>query len=146
MVLKNYNHTQNIKQFEEQLKEKYNNTIALENAAQSYEAKGDYDKAIELYTKVLNITENTAYVLHDRAMVYSKQDEYTKAIADMNEAMRMNPDETDFIAQCFNDRGVIYFHSGQYEKSWEDVKKALEMGYDVHPGFIAALKKKGYSK
>lgn len=68
------------------------------------------------------------------------------AISDLSKAMEMNPNEKDFIAQCYNDRGNTYYDAGQYEKSWQDVQKALELGYKVHPGFIEALKSKGYSK
>jgi stress-induced-phosphoprotein 1 len=112
--------------------------------AHAYEAKGDYDKAIELYTKALKISKNPSYVLHDRGMAYAQNDKCDEAISDMKKAMEMNPDEKGFIAQCYNDRGVIYFHSGQYEKSWQDVQKALDMGYGVHPDFLEALKRKGY--
>ena len=79
-------------------------------------------------------------------MVYEKSKEYDKAIQDLNKAMEMNPDEKDFIAQCYNDRGVVYFHGGQFDKSWQDVSKALEMGYRVHPGFLAALEERGYKR
>jgi tetratricopeptide (TPR) repeat protein len=145
IISKNQYHKQRIEEIENQLEKKPNDSIALENMAQAYEAKGDYDKAIELFTKALDITENPSYVLHDRGMAYAKNNEYDKAISDMNKAMEMNPVEKDFIAQCYNDRGVIYFHYGQYEKSWQDVQKALEMDYSVHPDFLEALKSKGYS-
>ena len=121
-------------------------SLALENQALAYDAKGNYDKAIELFNKALEITSNPAYVIHDRGMTYINKKEYGKAISDLSKAMKMNPNEEEFIAQCYNDRGVAYFHSGQYEKSWSDVQIALAMGYRVHPGFLVALKNKGYSK
>ncbi|UCC95404.1 MAG: tetratricopeptide repeat protein [Candidatus Omnitrophota bacterium] len=127
----------------------YSNMIKankIESDAIAHAQQGNYDKAIELYNKALNITLNPAYVIHDRGMAYAEKGEYSKCIDDITKAMELNPNEIEFIAQCYNDRGVAYFHSGQYEKSWQDVQKALDMNYNVHPGFLAALKSKGYSK
>ena len=118
----------------------------IENEANSYDDKGNYDKAIELYSEALEITANPAYVIHDRGMAYLHKGEFDKAISDLNKAMEMSPNEKDFMAQCYNDRGNAYYDFGQYEKSWQDVQKAIELGYKVHPVFIAALKSKGYSK
>ncbi len=145
-ISKNQFYTQNIKQQEEELSKDPVNSLTIERMAQSYDAKGNYNKAIELFTQALEITENPSYVMHDRGMTYSKNKEYNKAISDISKAMELNPDEKDFIAQCYNDRGVIYFYSGEYDKSWSDVQIALNMGYNVHPGFLAALKSKGYSQ
>lgn len=70
--------------------------------------------------------------------------ESAKAVADLTQALQMDTNETGFIAQCYNDRAVVYFRSGQYRQSWQDVEQALELGYQVHPGFLAELEKKGY--
>ncbi|MEI8348901.1 MAG: tetratricopeptide repeat protein [Candidatus Omnitrophota bacterium] len=118
----------------------------IESKANTYADKGDFDKAIELYNEASKITPNPAYVIHDRGMAYLHKGEFDKAISDLSKAMEMSPNEKDFIAQCYNDRGNAYYDSEQYEKSWQDVQKAIELGYKVHPGFIAALKSKGYSK
>lgn len=118
----------------------------IENKANATDSRGDYDEAIELYSQALKITPNPAYVIHDRGMAYLHKGEFDKSISDFSKAMEMNPNEKDFVAQCYNDRGNAYYDAGQYEKSWQDVQKAIELGYKVHPGFIGALKSKGYSK
>lgn len=118
----------------------------IEDRANRYASEGNYDKALELYNEALCVTAHPAYVMHDRGMAYVNKGGFEKAISDFNKAMEMNQNEKNFVAQCHNDRGVAYFHSGQYEKSWQDVKKAIELGYQVHPGFLAALKSKGYSQ
>ena len=118
----------------------------IENKANAADSRGDYGGAIELYNQALEITPNPAYVIHDRGMAYLHKGEFDKSISDLSKAMEMSPNEKDFIAQCYNDRGNAYYDAGQYEKSWQDVQKAIELGYKVHPGFIAALKSKGYSK
>lgn len=118
----------------------------IENEAIANAEKGNYDKAIKLYSEALKITDTPAYVMHDRGLAYMRKGESDKAIIDFTKAMELNPDEIDFIAQSYNDRGNAYYDKGEYNKSWQDVQKALDMGYRVHPGFLAALKSKGYSK
>ena len=145
-VSKNVYYNQIIEKCNQEVKNNPNDSIPLEKKAAAYGKLGDYEKAIELFTEALKITPKPAYVIHDRGMVYEKSKEYDKAIQDLNKAMEMNPDEKDFIAQCYNDRGVVYFHGGQFDKSWQDVSKALEMGYRVHPGFLAALEERGYKR
>lgn len=119
-------------------------SLALERMAIAYSEKGEYAKAIELFNKALEITNDPAYVLHDRGSAYAGAQSYELAIADYTKAMEMKPEEKDFVAQCYNDRGVAYFKFGKYQESYNDVMKAMEMGYRVHPGFIAALKEKGF--
>jgi len=118
----------------------------IEDKANHYASEGNYDKALELYNEALKITANPAYVIHDRGMAYVNKGEFEKAISDFNKALAINPDEKSFVAQCHNDRAVAYFHAKQYKESWQDVQKAIELGYQVHPGFLAALKSKGYAQ
>ena len=120
------------------------NSQAIGRQAIAYKKMGQFNKAVELYTQALKITPNPAYVFHDRAMSYTELREFNKAFEDFNKAMSLRPNQKEFIAQCYNDRGVAYYKSGQYEKSCDDVKKAIEMGYQVHPGFVAALKQEGF--
>jgi len=119
-------------------------STAREAKANAYADLGDYDKAIALYNEALATTATPAYVLHDRGMAYMGKGEYAKAVADLTQALQINPNEKEFVAQGYNDRAVVYFRSGQYAQSRQDVEKALELGYQVHPGFLAELEKKGY--
>lgn len=143
---KNKKIKQGMNRYDEQLKTNSEDSVALENKAQLYAQKGQYDKAIQIFTEALEITKNPSYVVHDRGLAYMRKGASEKAIIDFNRAMELNPDEKDFIAQCYNDRGNAYYDKGEYDKSWQDVQRAVEMGYSVHPGFIASLKSKGYSK
>ncbi len=139
-------HSQNIKNLQDEVNKNPDDSLALERMAQSYEHSGNYDKAIELYNQALKITKNPSYVIHDRGLAYMKKGDFDLSIADFTKAMESNQEEKDFIAQSYNDRGNAYYYKGEYDKSWQDVQKALEMGYNVHSGFLAALKNKGYSK
>jgi len=136
--------TQHMADLDAEIARKPTDSTALEAKANAYADLGDYDNAVALYNEALAITATPAYVLHDRGMAYMGKGEAAKAMADLTQALQMNPNEKGFVAQCYNDRAVIYFRSGQYAESWHDVEKARELGYQVHPGFLAELEKKGY--
>lgn len=99
-------------------------------------------RAIEMFDKSLSLNPNNENVYLNRSHAYEQLEDFKQAIADSTKAIEINPNN----AQAYNDRGAFYFHSGQYEKSWADAQKAQDMGYEVHPGFLAALKSKGYSE
>ena len=136
--------TQRIAEMDAEIARNPTDSTALGAKANTYADLGDYDKAIALYGEALAMTAAPAYVLHDRGMAYLGKGEYAKAVADLTQALQMNTGEKDFVAQCYNDRAVIYFRSGQYVQSWQDVEKALDLGYQVHPGFLAEMERKGY--
>ena len=135
-------HRQRIADMDAEIARNPTDSTAVEATANSYAALGDYNKAIELYSKALEITATPAYVLHDRGMAYMGKGEDAKAVADLTQALQMKTNEKWFFAQCYNDRAVVYFRSGQYAQSWQDVQKARELGYRVRPGFLAELEKK----
>ncbi|MCX5704527.1 MAG: tetratricopeptide repeat protein [Candidatus Omnitrophica bacterium] len=137
-------YNQQAKNAEKALAENPKDSMALERMAIAYSENGEYTKAIELFNKALEITTEPANVIHDRGSAYAGAQSYELAIADYTKAMEMKPDQNDFVAQCYNDRGVAYFKFRKYQESYSDVIKAMEMGYQVHPGFIAALEGKGF--
>ena len=144
IVGRNAYYNQQAKNAEKALAGNPKDSMALERMATAYSEKGEYAKAIEFFNKALEITKDSAYVIHDRGSAYAGAQSYELAIADFTKAMEMKPDQKDFVAQCYNDRGVAYFKFGKYQESYNDVMKAMEMGYRVHPGFIAALEGKGF--
>jgi len=75
--------------------------------------------------------------LFGRGLSYAKKGEYDRAIADYPKAIEMNPRDT----LAYNNRGIAYYYKGEYNKAWEDVHKAQSLGYQVHPGFLKALRK-----
>jgi tetratricopeptide (TPR) repeat protein len=141
---RNIYYDQQAKNAEKTSAENPKDSIALERMAIAYSEKGEYAKAIELFDKALEITTDPAYVIHDRGSAYAEARSYDLAIADYTKAMELKPDEKDFVAQCYNDRAVAYFKFGKHQESYNDVVKALQMGYQVHPGFLAALEEKGF--
>lgn len=67
-----------------------------------------------------------AYVSRGLARQRSKEDD--NAISDFNEAIRINPSNT----QAFNARGNSYLSLGQYDRAIEDYRQAIEL----NPKFV----------
>ncbi|MGB2808363.1 MAG: tetratricopeptide repeat protein [Sedimentisphaerales bacterium] len=51
-------------------------------------------------------------------------------------AVEINPK----LAVAYSNRAVVYCKKEEYDKAWEDVHKAQSLGYQVHPGFLKALR------
>src|SRR4051812_28071090 len=65
---------------------------------------GDYDAAISLYTDVIKTNPKAAFAYHGRALAYRFKKEDTKALADFDQAIRLNP-----LAIFFYNRGVARY-------------------------------------
>jgi tetratricopeptide (TPR) repeat protein len=74
---------------------------------------------------------------NNRGIAYQKKRQYDKAISDYSKAIEINPRYAD----AYNNRGNAYGEGkGQHDKAWDDVKKAQDLGYQIHPGFLKALR------
>ncbi|MBR3723632.1 MAG: tetratricopeptide repeat protein [Selenomonadaceae bacterium] len=105
--------------------------------ADSYNQKGEYNKAIEEYNKIIAffhkavalipINDVNKYYLCElyeyRAKLYSEYEEYSKAIADYTKAIDYRPDDYSL----YNNRGAAYQNMGDYDKAFLDYQKAVEL-------------------
>ena len=81
-------------------------------------------------------TQDGAGYYYDRGNTYFCQGQYDQAISDYNKAIELNPRD----AGSYNGRGGAYYSKGEYEKAWEDVLKVQSLGFELQPGFLAALR------
>ena len=64
-------------------------------------AEGRLDKAIEDYTKAIELNPQHANAYHNRGLAWSKKGDRDKAIEDYNKAIELNPQYAD----AYNNRG-----------------------------------------
>jgi hypothetical protein len=103
----------------------------------AYLKNREFDQAISLFNKSLEINPKYAEAYETRGMVYSSREQYDEAIADFNKALEIDPR----LAEVYFSRGRAYYFKGEYGKSWEDVKKALDLGYKIPAEFLNNLRR-----
>jgi tetratricopeptide (TPR) repeat protein len=101
---------------------------ALERAY-TYSENGDYDRAIEECTQVIqtdsnNLNRSFAYYL--RGSTYDEKGDTDRAIADFTEALRIGDDE----AGVYFLRGIAYGRKNQVDLSLADLSKAIQLEPD----------------
>ncbi len=102
---------------------------------------GDYESAIELFLKALEIDPET-----DDYMIYSflgnarsKLHLFNDAIADYDKALSLDPksimDYSDWVKNYYN-RGVAKYYLGDMDGACRDWKKSLELGFGPAHDYI----------
>ena len=91
------------------------------------EALAEHDKnphrAIDLYTKVINIDNLNADAYNNRGVLYKQVGHMEEALKDYNKAIELNSNDAD----VFNNRGVLYKQVGRIEEALKDYNKAIEL-------------------
>ena len=111
---------------------------AYNNRGNAYTAKGQYDQAISDYNRAIEIYPRYDAAYYNRGLAYAKgKGQYDRAISDFDKAIELNPR----LAEAYYNRGLSYYFKREYDKAWDDVHKAQALGYQIHPGFLKALRK-----
>jgi hypothetical protein len=95
-----------------------NVTNLIEQANQANDS-GKTDKAIELYTKIIELDPNNPDSRLKLARIYNKKKDFEKAIFHFNEYLKIIPNEADVLYQL----GWCYYSSGGFENK----QKAAEV-------------------
>ena len=85
--------------------------------------KGEYDEAIDEFTKAIEIDPNYAEAYNNRGLAYYYTWEYDLAVADYDKAIEIDPDYAD----AYNNRGNAYADNGQYDLAIADYDRAIEI-------------------
>jgi len=96
---------------------------ALFNEANEVFVDEDYDTALELYSKAIEVAPSCADVYLSRAAVHLKMENYTGAIADANKAIGFDPSNS----KAYLRKGVAAFHMEEYVTA----KAAFEKGQEL---------------
>ena len=99
-----------------------------------YAHKGEYDKAIAIYTKAIELDpEADGYYFRGRA--YEDKGEYDEAIADYTKAIELDPE----FWPAYQARGHTYEDKCEYDKTIADYTKLIEL----KPDFARAYYERG---
>ncbi len=89
--------------------------------------KGDYDSAISLYTKLLDLDPNNksfmATILCNRALCYQKKNKLFNALSDINKSISINSN----YWKAYYRRATINIALKMASKSKDDLQKVLEL-------------------
>jgi tetratricopeptide (TPR) repeat protein len=100
-----------------------NNQSTNTNLCMAYAQSGQYDKAIEEFSKTIALDSNNPVLYNDRSVVYMKLKKYPEAIEDCSKAISLRPD----YALAYRNRAIAYGNIGQHEKEVEDYTKAITL-------------------
>ena len=87
------------------------------------EAVADFRRAIDEYTKAIEIDPKNAYNFNGRAWVYFKAGQAAKGLPDAERALELKPNEPDFLGT----RGNIFEALGRRDEAIADLRRALSI-------------------
>lgn len=92
----------------------------------------NYDQAIMLYTKALELDSSyfTAYI--NRGNSYFEKTEYSKALADANSALLLNSTN----AVPYNNRGLVYKFQGKFDEAVMEYNKAISLNKTYFEAYV----------
>ena len=91
--------------------------ILYNNSGFSYAELGEHEKAIEDYSKAIELNPKNAAVYNNRGISYRKLEEYKKAIEDYSKAIELEPGDAD----AYYNRAYSYRKLGEHEKALDNL-------------------------
>ena len=85
---------------------------------------GNFEKAIEFYTKAISINPKNAKIYNSRGVAYYELKDYASAVNDYTKALSIQPNNLGTIIN----RGVSYSLMKDYVSASQDAKKACKLG------------------
>ena len=117
-------------------RQKRREAAILNNRGLDYRDEGDYDHAIEYFTKAIELHPNYAIAYNNRGGIYSDKGDYDRALEDCNKAIHSSPE----FAQPYSNRGnAIYRDAGEVDLAIKDYDMAIQL----KPDFVKAHYNRG---
>ena len=92
-----------------------------------FSRKKDYSKAINNFTKAIELKEDFADAYYHRGQAYAKESKYEDAIDDFSKAIEIDPEFKDAYFQ----RGNVFFERGFKERARDDYEKIIELDFEI---------------
>lgn len=83
----------------------------------------DPSKAMELYSKIIEIAPNIAEAYNNRGNLRKKMNDLDGALQDYNKAIELNPND----AMSYNNRGILKKDMNDLDGALQDYNKAIEL-------------------
>ena len=119
-----------------------NHTEAMNNAGNILFGKGEFDRAVGLFKKALDIKPNYVDALYNLGAVYLEEKKYEKALGYFERVLSQKSDEPGAL----NSIGIIAHATGDIRKAAEYLEKAVRLVPDnaeIHFNLGIVLIKKG---
>ena len=81
------------------------------------------DKAIEAYSRAIDLNPRAAHAYYNRGNVYHSNGEFGCAITDYTKAIELNPN----LTEAYNNRGNAYIAKGDSGRAIADYNKAIQL-------------------
>jgi tetratricopeptide (TPR) repeat protein len=114
----------------------------------AYHERKDYNKAIEDYTKAIDLDPNYARAYSSRGDAYHCKENYNKAIEDYTKAIALDPN----LANAYFERGCVYVAKNFISKAIEDFSQVIRLkpdnsdAYGLRGILYCNVDKSNYSK
>ena len=89
----------------------------------TYMTQGEFDKAIDEFTKAITMAPKLAVPYYNRGNAYLKSEDPDKAIADYSRAIEIDPRK----AQYYNNRGAAHLVAENYQAAVADFTEAIRL-------------------
>jgi len=104
--------------------------VGYYNRGIAYNAVGDYDHAIEDFSREISLNPADARAYYDQGLAYCYKKDFDRGLEDFNVAIALNPR----YAQAYNNRGNVYYVKGNVENAIADFSQAIM----INPQFYQA--------
>jgi hypothetical protein len=104
--------------------------VGYYNRGIAYNTVGDYDHAIEDFSREISLNPTDARAYYDQGLAYCYKKDFDRGLEDFNAAIALNPR----YAQAYNNRGNVYYVKGNVENAIADFSQAIM----INPQFFQA--------
>ena len=98
------------------------------HVAESHMKKREYDRALALLNKALEIEPDNAIVINSRGLAYASKGDEERALADYDLALQKRPN----YSPPYNNRGIIFMRRGELDRAYEELRIALSLNQPVN--------------
>ena len=105
--------------------------VTFSNRGNAFQAKGEYDRAIQDYDEAVRLDPDAALAFNNRGSAYQHKGNYERAIQDYDQAIRLDPGS----APVYNNRGRASQLKEDFAQAIKDYDEAIALDPDYPLAF-----------